>query len=176
VPVIGYFIIFNDYIIRYLPLNASFCGGDGCSVTWRIYFLYFGMTFFAIGTAIYAWRCPKLVKRFGTAQEFFEVSKAFYSHPQTLKLILDEIFELQGTEYDDPLYFRDNIVNRRASVSESQLHTLAGPLFRFYVLKEQTYPFYRLAVYLLYVAGGVLVLIPSVLTFIDVLRNFLARM
>src|SRR5262245_23714640 len=85
VPLIGYMILFNDQLLRYLELSSpyfhdAFIGGEvagtgglSLSLAYRLYLFYFGFTFLALGALLYEFRCPWQVKRHGTAAEFVRV-------------------------------------------------------------------------------------------------------
>jgi hypothetical protein len=62
VPLLGYFLLFNENIFEYLRLHVNFCAKPACAVSWRLQLLYFGSFFIAIGAGIYGLRCPTVVK------------------------------------------------------------------------------------------------------------------
>jgi hypothetical protein len=82
VPLLGYMILFNEQIIKYLEISSPYfhdifitdtpADGDGLSISlaYRLYFFYFGFTFLAIGNIIYYFCCPVLVKEYGSAAAF----------------------------------------------------------------------------------------------------------
>jgi hypothetical protein len=83
VPLIGYMILFNDQLVKYLELSSPYfrdvflSGETGSGTTWslayRLYCFYFGFTALAIGALVYEFRCPKLVQTYGSAAEFYRV-------------------------------------------------------------------------------------------------------
>ena len=70
IPLIGYLIIFNSYVVHYLELAKEFSGrpaGDNASVSIRLLLIYFGLCAVAVGSVIYDRFCPDEVKHFGTS-------------------------------------------------------------------------------------------------------------
>ena len=70
VPVVGYFLLFNADIVRWLTLHTDFCAASGCNVSWRLYCLYFGGCAFAVGAIIYGLGCPREVRKYEDAEDF----------------------------------------------------------------------------------------------------------
>lgn len=94
IPIVGYFIIFNDSLIAYIQSNTNFCGD--CSVSWRISCLYFGLCFLTIGSILFTTGCPDTIKRFAKASDFFNETHLYYTTPSTLSTIIAEIERMQG--------------------------------------------------------------------------------
>jgi hypothetical protein len=70
IPLIGYLIIFNSYVVHYLELAKEFRGApavDNASVSPRLLLIYFGLCAVALGSVIYDRFCPDEVKHFGTS-------------------------------------------------------------------------------------------------------------
>jgi hypothetical protein len=75
IPLIGYMVIFNEYILPYLQLSkAIFEGhahiGEAAHVSARLIAIYFGLCFLGMGSLTYQLACPAEVKRFGTAPDY----------------------------------------------------------------------------------------------------------
>jgi hypothetical protein len=86
VPLIGYMILFNDELLKYLELSspyfhdvflrgrlASDGGGLSLSLAYRLYLFYFGFTTLAAGALIYEFCCPRLVHEYGSAAEYVRI-------------------------------------------------------------------------------------------------------
>jgi len=73
IPVVGYLVIFNSYIVKYLELAKEFGGAqamDNASVSPRLLLIYFGLCAVALGSVIYDRFCPDEVKHFGTSAAY----------------------------------------------------------------------------------------------------------
>jgi hypothetical protein len=64
VPILGYWILFNESARTYLKLVHE-VGGSSADVSSRILVVYVGLVFVAAGAAIYQFKCPPDVKHFG---------------------------------------------------------------------------------------------------------------
>jgi len=70
VPVIGYLIILNSTVADYLKLHGIEWVHQPANVwdhLWslKLYLVYFGLMFLGVGAAIYQWKCPAFVKKYG---------------------------------------------------------------------------------------------------------------
>ena len=73
IPLIGYMIIFNAYILPYLQLASEIFGNP--PHLWRLYFIYFGLCSLALGSIIYQFWCPPEIKRFASALDYVTATK-----------------------------------------------------------------------------------------------------
>jgi hypothetical protein len=170
VPLIGYFVLFNEHIFGYLKLHTSFCEGVGCEISWRLYCVYFGCCAVALASALYGWRCPPIVKKYPGAAEFFETEKAYFSHPKNLEYLFSLIEHLKKAPAADPLNMAKNIIERGAGINLNHVNMLAGPMGELYVLANHSRPWLRTTILINYFVGTGLLLIPTLLTFGQVLR------
>lgn len=171
VAVMGYLVLFNTYVVDYLTLNTAFC--SGCDVSWRLYFLYFGSFFIAIGSGIYIIFCQSLIKRYAGASDFFDAEKAYFSQPGNLNYLFSLVEREKRAPAEDPLELRKTVVARNAALNADHVNTLAGIMGEHYVLQMYTYPALRVCVYLCYASGTLLLLVPTVYTFVEVFRSAL---
>jgi hypothetical protein len=97
IPAVGYLIMFNELIIRYGFSQGLFptTNGDPDAISWRLLCLYFGLCLVAIGSLIYAARCPVAVKQCGSATEF----AALTVDNTTLNAFLAWKGQVQQSEY-----------------------------------------------------------------------------
>lgn len=76
IPIVGYFIIFNNYLLPYLDLAHDVFGKPkpnnnySTLISWRIQFLYYGLWLLAIGSTIYQVFCPREIKRFESSIDY----------------------------------------------------------------------------------------------------------
>jgi len=169
VPILGYFILFNSDIVEYLRLHTDFCVGKACGVSSRLYFLYFGCFFIAIGASVYSTMCPTVAKIYPGASDFFEAEKAYFSGPNNLKYLFDLIQKQKGAPAEDPFDLRIHIVGSRAALNSAHVHALADIMGEYYVLQNVSKRPARILSLLAYGLGILLILVPTVLTFVQVL-------
>jgi hypothetical protein len=72
VPLIGYWIIFNDSLAHYLTLRIgpSEVAAPTGSPPWRLSLTYFGLVSIAIASAIYQAFCPQEVKKYDSGTDY----------------------------------------------------------------------------------------------------------
>jgi hypothetical protein len=173
-PIVGYFILFNDRLVDYAKLQFEVCPAGGCLISWRVFCIYFGLCFAAIGALIFTAFCPHIVKRYATSREFFETSHLFYAHHHNLSWLLDDIKKMKGAEYDDGLQL-NALAARGAGIGTGEVHMLSGPMAAYYNLKNGSRPFWRWACLTFYGIGALLLAIPTVRTFLQVAAVALQR-
>ena len=102
IPVIGYMVIFNDYLVDYFQISRHLFeptyvqrSGGATIVSWRLLFIYFGLCSLGIGSAIYQFCCPETIKQFATSIDFIGATR---SHMGDVMLA-----RLEGRLNADPL-------------------------------------------------------------------------
>ncbi|MFC1719565.1 hypothetical protein ACFL00_00310 [Pseudomonadota bacterium] len=85
VPILGYLIIFNNYLVSlfeispiYVPSLADDSAGFLDS-KYRLYYFYFGLFFVGIGSITYQLFCPSLIKEFRSIFHYLEKGRKAYS-------------------------------------------------------------------------------------------------
>jgi hypothetical protein len=170
VPILGYIIVFHRDLIEYLKIHSSFC--DGCAVSWRLHFLYFGSCFFAMGSILYGLVCPTLIKKYGGATEFFEGEKFYFTNPFNFQYLESLIrYDRRMREYAPKVLAS---IGQRGTGDPSDLYFLGGKMGEYYVLQNMSYGKTRLIVGFCYIAGSALLFIPTAWTFWQVLRQAVA--
>ncbi|TIM31734.1 MAG: hypothetical protein E5Y63_06105 [Mesorhizobium sp.] len=169
VPLVGYLLLFNAEIVEYLSLHTDFCQPASCGPSLRLLLLYLGACAIAIGAALYGLRCPALIKKYDSAAAFFDAEKAYFSQPRNYQYLL-KLIEL-GTETeplaaDAPEFSYDSA---RRDIDPS---SLADPMGELYRLLNVSHGKSRLAALISYCLGILLLLVPSAMTFLQVLTAF----
>jgi hypothetical protein len=90
IPFIGYFVLFNDKLSKYLILSEEIFGIPNSLVSWRTIFFYFGLCVVAIGSAVYQLRCPAIIKQFSDEPHYVAATLP-HSGELTLRAIDAEI-------------------------------------------------------------------------------------
>jgi hypothetical protein len=72
IPLVGYFVIFNAQLARYLELIGEIGGlpVHQLTVSPRLLLIYSGLCAFAVGSAIYSFFCPDEVKQYATSAAY----------------------------------------------------------------------------------------------------------
>jgi hypothetical protein len=171
VPVLGYLILFHSDLINYLQLHSSFC--KDCTVSWRLHLLYFASCSFALGSVLYAWRCPQIIKAYQTGRDFFESERLYFCHPQNLSYLF-EMFAKEGAEPGDPFRIQSLALDSEG-LSEPRAHMLSGLMGQYYFVQNRKHFWSRIAVVTAYAIGFLLLTIPTIVTFGQVLARFFGQ-
>lgn len=72
IPLIGYWIIFNDRLVSLSALSHFLFHSTPAPehFPWRLFATYFGLCFVAFGSLLYQWRCPAQIKYYATATDY----------------------------------------------------------------------------------------------------------
>jgi len=167
---LGYLILFHSDLIEYLKLHVSVC--KDCAVSWRLHLLYFACCFFAVGSVVYAWRCPEVIKLYAVARDYFETEKAYYCG--NLRYLF-HLFERDGLDPADPSDLR-TLALQRFNLHQDRTHELAGLMAQFYFSENRKEFASRMTVAIAYGAGFFFLAIPTVWTFGQVLFRFTASL
>ena len=158
VPLLGYLILLNDHLVQALKMHTSLCVGRACDTPLRLQLLYLGGSLYGVATAIYTLACPYVIQRFADASEYFRAQGQYFGNWYNLKFLSDEVEKAGGTtrSWHAPT----------AANSEVHADIMAE---HYVVLSYSAFPA-RLIAFVLFLMGLVLVAIPSVWTFYEVLR------
>jgi hypothetical protein len=164
VPILGYLVLFNSYVVNALTLHSSLCGDSGCGVSWRLQFIYFGCCAVSVGAATYAVWCPSVIKLYPGASNFFDAEKGYFSHPTNLNYLFNLIERAKGSAAEDPFDLQMTIVARNAAVNERHTQALAGVMGEYYVLQLYANTPARVVTMAAYAIGFALLLVPTIYT------------
>jgi len=164
-PVLGYLILFNDYAFAYLRIHSSFC--LDCSVSPRLYALYIGGFFIAVGSLLFSIYCPQVIDRHANAHDFFESEKDYYHTLEHRIFLINHIIGLVINSYIAPEYMYP-ARSEQEMMYATDLSELMG---QHYFLQNRTKRALRITIFWLYVAGFICLLIPTAMTFCQVLKR-----
>jgi hypothetical protein len=164
-PVIGYLILFNEQVNSYLTLHTNFC--VDCRISPRLYSLYIGGFLIAIGSVLYAIFCPDIVERHANAHDFYEGEKDYYDTHEHRLFLINHIIKRVTKSYIAPQYMYP-----RRPVEELMHNTdLSELMGQHYFLQNRTMRWLRITVLWSYILGFVFLAIPSIWTFVQVMRR-----
>jgi hypothetical protein len=165
IPIVGYWIIFNDRLVGFSDLSrilVPLTGERPPSMPWRLFATYFGLCLIAVASALYQWRCPSEIKLYPTASvyvgdvssrisgiEEMRVERALEEGDAESKRILAQIRELPGQPHPEQL-------------QQAREHAKRNVLQAHYDFCNRRYPIARFAAAVCYTAGFVALLVPSI--------------
>ena len=169
-PVLGYLILFHKDLLEYLKLHSSFC--QNCDVSWRLYMLYFACCCFAVGSVIYAVRCPRIIKSYAVSRDYIEAEKAHYCGAVNLEYLF-ELFDREKARPADPSDLRLKAA-AGVSLKEEDIPQLSGLMSQLYFIQNRNAFTSRIVVAATYALGFLLLGIPAVVTFLQILMRVVA--
>ena len=161
-PFIGYLILFNDEVAKFL----SMAGLDNAPTgrlfdnLWRqkLYFLYFGLMFTGVASTVYQVWCPYLVKKHGDWADYVRIDGDSLS---------DAAAESLGTALGRN-YAYDCMIKNSDNVTMDYMR-------EWYSEQSNDKPFARFSVTVFFGAGFFLLAIPSMLSAIKVATSILNK-
>jgi hypothetical protein len=169
-PVLGYLILFHKDLLEYLKLHSSFC--QNCDVSWRLYMLYFACCCFAVGSLIYAWRCPRIIKSYAVSMDYIETEKAHYYGATNLEYLF-ELFDREKSPPADPSGLRSKAA-AGISLKQEDIPQLSDLMSQFYFIQNRRAFTSRIVVFTMYALGFLLLGIPATWTFLQILMRVAA--
>jgi hypothetical protein len=170
IPLVGYLIIFNADLVRYLHLAKDFVGLETqseTSVSPRLLLIYFGLTLIALGSAIYSVACPWQVKNYGTSAAYVGGERP------NLGDFAMEVIEntLRNSQYQQRYrYIRDRYehVPGPPITPEEKTEIDKAVLHLYFEYLNLSYPPPRWLAFVAFVIGFICLLIPSIKVFFTV--------
>ena len=166
-PVLGYLILFHKDLLDYLKLHSSFC--QDCDVSWRLYMLYFACCCFAVGSVIYAVRCPRIIKSYAVSRDYIEAEKAHYCGAVNLEYLF-ELFDGEKAHPADPSDLRTK-AEANVGLTQEDIPQLSDLMSQLYFIQNRRAFSSRMVVAIMYALGFLLLGIPAVVTFLQILTR-----
>lgn len=157
IPIVGYIILFSSSLEEYFCLRFVECE-NGVSY-WRMYWLYFGFCSLAAAAMIFNLKCPSLVAHHGAAYEFVDREFRIMGHERLVKMD-QQLAKLRGRHPQTP-------GNLKVTTAKEEL------MRDYFVMLKSQSRNWRIAVYLLYWLGALVVAVPTVVTFVAICRHLL---
>jgi hypothetical protein len=177
-PLVGYLIIFNSYVVSALHLASDYFSSDiensllgniaGEFLASRLRLLYFGLFLMGIGSSLFSLFCPQKVKQYADAVALAQRELSFLPIPYFYSLV-GELSRTRSPHYAD--IDIDEYRDRLATNEGESLETLKIQVItEWFWVQNHRYPSIRWAAFLSFLSGFCLLLYPSITTFISVLR------
>jgi hypothetical protein len=165
-PFVGYLILFNKHVVEAIALHCIELPCREQVLFPKLYYLYFGLTFFGVASFLYQLRCDSRIKRFANVEDYILSVKEITSDNELYK------YQLATEE----------LVGESAATSDFLIGQLADPqqapqlklniLTSHYRALDGSKPISRFFVLLAYGFGFLFMAIPAMATFIQVTKSF----
>lgn len=176
IPLIGYLIIFNEQVARYLELIREVSGSqvrvEGLSVSPRLLLIYFGLCLISFGAILYRRYCPIEIKRYGSSTEFVGGDGPNVGSIG-LQAMESEVFRVRPDSHADlvnRLRERSFRAETRQEADNARDDFRADLMHAYFDVLDESQPWLRGACTGLLVSGGICLSIPAALVFYRVVR------
>jgi hypothetical protein len=88
-PVFGYLLLLNERVQQYLIIqNDVGWPFNHLPAMWRIWMLFYGSVFLAMGSMLFAWRCPAEIKQYASSFSLVDAERPHLTaHNQTQQIV-----------------------------------------------------------------------------------------
>jgi hypothetical protein len=184
-PVFGYLLLLNDQVRQYLTIQFD-AGGlfHYLPSMWRVWMLYYGSFFLAIGSVLFAWRCPAYVKQYASAFQMADGERPNRTAQHETEHLRQELKDL----YDGMSGWENSVFKlRRLQPDHSNLGVGVIPnlhssdqwglgLIHIWSVNDIKQPWWRIATLALFATGLFLLAVPAFLTFVQVTFHLAFRL
>lgn len=174
IPLVGYLIIFNNALVQYWDLAREYVGAPTGAVSIKLPLIYFGLCALAVGSAVYSWTCPEIVKRYPSGAAYVGGDG-----PNMGDWALDSVEkEIRGSTHHNELQRirkRFDVDPKMMSflnsqqIAERRQNTVNAVLHLYFALWNASKPLARLIVSIAFLLGFSALLIPSLQVFYRVI-------
>lgn len=155
VPVIGYLLVLNATVADYMKMHGIEAPVWTSLNLWdhlwgiKLYLVYFGLMFLGVGSAIYQWKCPYFIKKYGDWADYV-AGVAPHTHVSNI----DYLSKITGIHVFD--------------LNTSDQQSIPRLLQAHYSIMSNDLLLWRIAATILFSVGFGLLIVPSGMTAIRV--------
>ena len=168
VPAFGYIIIVGEHfqtvtaaVELYIPTVQAAPASESSFlekiVSLRLFFLYFGLTFLGLGSLVYQIFSPRLIKAYDSSNSYIIAERT--------NLSTSDFYAL-SSDLDEA---------HRSRFDPGKLDDQLGAMQASYRSKNSKWPLAILTSAGTYAVGSVLLTVPALFTFFDVLKSFITE-
>jgi hypothetical protein len=162
-PFVGYLILFNDEVSKFLSMATLDRGSHGSliDILWpnKLYFLYFGLMFTGLASVIYQVRCPYIVKKHGDWADYVRIDGDSLSNAAAASL-----GEAVGRDY------------REDCRSENPDHVTMDYMRAWFRRQSEARPFSRIVAAIFFFLGFSLLALPSALSAVKIVNLIIYKL
>src|SRR5262249_16535631 len=179
---LGFLLLFNETVQQYLTIRYDPSWPfNYLPSMWRVWMLHYGGCSLAVASLVFAWRCPAEIEQYASPFTMADVERHHYTAHQATGFISSRLSILYVglSAWEESVRKASNFASRRLRPDQPNLGVGSSPdlqssdqwglgLIHIWELNDIKHPKTRIAVYLLFRAGLVLVSIPAIVTFLQV--------
>lgn len=172
IPIFGYLIFFNDFIIDFIQKSTIFLENELIShnlntVDNKLYFLYFGFSFLGIASILYKIFTPNLINEYLSLREYIKEEKELMTD-KNIRDLCDKLIDLKVTD----ISILQNKIIPVEQIENSTIIEIMKVNWDYYNTK---YLYIRYIIIFCYFVGFILVSIPSIKMFYKILIIFMNK-
>ena len=166
-PVVGYLLLLNEDIHHYLTIKYDGRLLQYFPALWRIWFLFYGSFAVALGSLVYAWRCPVAVKKYADGYTLAASETAYHEQlgrTEAMPKLVEDTRAMVASWVRDSINAADlgNMYFTGTSAKVSMC------LVEFWNALNAINVWSRIFVYIMFAFGFLLLLTPPAITFVQV--------
>jgi len=133
---------------------------------WRVWMLYYGTFFLAVGSLIFSKYCPVEIKRYASAFEMVDREREHRHHQRQTADLLKTCESLRDgmSKWEASIFSKLPILG----LTEPSSDQLGGMLIYLWTAADIEHPVLRIITLLIFVTGLTLLAVPAILTFFQV--------
>jgi hypothetical protein len=179
IPLIAYLILLNDTVIKHLELSEAIFGAPTGGTLTKLLIIYCGLICVAIASTIFVARCPLEVKRYASSEEYVAGDEPFMSE-RAIGIVQGRLKIGDKIAREDDASYREHHEKRPPADDPEVRRRHARQLIRiqlnlYFEMLDRSRPFARWATAIFYTVGIILLLIPSAMVFVQVMRVLMHR-
>jgi hypothetical protein len=176
-PVFGYLLLLNEHVHHYLIIqyDAEWPFNYLPSM-WRVWMLFYGSFLLAIGSILFAWRCPVEIKRYVSAFSLADTERPHLTAHNQTQEIAEKLKALYGSmsEWENSIFVRPRLkpdLDNLGAGTSDELRTgdqWGLGLIHIWEVNDIRCPQFRIIIFSLFRLGLFLLAVPAVFTFLQV--------
>ncbi|SDR08962.1 hypothetical protein SAMN05519103_00697 [Rhizobiales bacterium GAS113] len=176
-PVFGYLLLLNEHVHQYLTIQHDAVWPFNYLPTlWRVWMLFYGSFFLAIGSILFAWRCPAEIKQYASRFSLVDAERDHLAaHSQTqqiadkLKGLYESLSNWESSLFVEPRLKPDQPnLGAGTPTAPSTTDPWGLGLIHIWSVNDIKRPTLRIIILFLFRAGLVLLAVPAGCTFLQV--------
>jgi hypothetical protein len=176
-PAFGYLLLLNENVHSFLVIQYD-AGWpfNYLPSLWRLWLLFYGTFFLAIGSLLFSWRCPSEIKQYASPYALVDTERPHLTAHQFHNQIADKLAVLYSgmSRWENSLFklprLKPELPNLGAGTSP-ELNTgdqYGLGLIHIWSIRDIKQPVWRIVIFVVFWAGLILVAVPAGFTFLQV--------
>lgn len=169
IPFLGYLILFNKWLVDALAYRCIDYPCKEQVLFPNLYYLYFGLTIFGLGSFLYQVRCDSRIKQFSNIDHYVLSVRDITTNVEL------ERHQLEADQLEGDLEATSDFLAAQLADPNLNSSIKLDILMRHYRALDKSKPLSRLAIFIAYLLGFGLLTVPSITTLVEVTTSLVSR-